>query len=134
MTLGSFMDLSTLEGITIAIDYDAALADIDQGMEGLPPLDRTVTDELRGVAKTCQIVRDGAVRSHIVFDAAQVVPLIAGDAVTDDDRKEVIGLIAHECDHVDINARHQAVVPDARLAAVIEPRDEACPAAAARAR
>lgn len=117
MELGSFMDLATLDGVTIAIDYDAALAGIDQGIEGLRKLDRTDTEELQGVAKTCQVLRDGSVRSHIVFNAAMLVPLIAGDAVTDEDREMAIGLIAHECAHVEVNARMDEVVPESRLGA-----------------
>lgn len=119
LTFGSFMDLSTLEGVTIAIDYDAALADIDQGMAGLGPLDRTNTEELQGVAKTCQVMRDGVAKSHLVFNAVMLVPLIADEASSDDDRKSAIGIIAHECAHVQINAMMEERVPDARLGAKI---------------
>ena len=118
-TIGSFIDLSTLDGVTIAIDYDAALAEIDRGMTGLKPLDRTNTEELQGVAKTCQVMRDGAAKSHLVFNAQMLVALIAGEAAGDDDRKSAIGIIAHECGHVQVNAQLEALVPDARLGAVI---------------
>lgn len=117
--IGSFMDLANLAGVTVAINYDSALADIDQGMDGLRPLDRTDTPELQGVAKTCQVVRGGAVKSHIVFNASMLVPLIAGDACTADDRLGALGIIAHECGHVEINAKMEALVPDARLGARI---------------
>ena len=120
MTLGSFMDLSTLDGVTIAIDYDAALSDIDQGMVGLRPLDRTDTEQMQGVAKSCQVLREGVVKSHLAFNAEMLVPLIAGEAVTQEDRQSAIGIIAHECGHVEINARMEALVPDARLGAKIE--------------
>lgn len=119
MTLGSFMDLSTLDGVTIGIDYDAALASIDQGMEGLRPLDRTDTEEMQGVAKTCQVMRDGVVKSHLAFNAEMLVPLIAEDQTTPEARQSAIGIIAHECGHVDVNARMEALVPDARLGAKI---------------
>lgn len=117
MELGSFMDLATLDGVTIAIDYDAALAGIDQGMEGLRRLDRTDTEELQGFAKTCQVLRDGSVKSHIIFNAAMLVPLIAGDAATAEDREMAIGFIAHECAHVEVDARMAEVVPESRLGA-----------------
>ena len=120
MTLGSFMDLSTLAGVTIGVDYDAALASIDQGMEGLRPLDRTNTEEMQGVAKTCQVIRDGEVKSHLAFNAAMIVSLIAEDDATLEDRQTAIGIIAHECAHVEVNARMQALVPDARLGVHIE--------------
>jgi len=119
MELGSFMDLSTLDGVTIGADYDAALASIEQGMDGLRPLDRTNTEEMQGVAKTCQVLREGKVKSHLAFNAAMIVSLIAEDKVTPEDRQSAIGIIAHECGHVEINARMEALVPDARLGAQI---------------
>lgn len=120
MTFGSFMDLSTLDGVTVAIDYDAALAGLDQGMDGLRPLDRSNTEEMQGVAKTCQVVRNGVVKSHLMFNAEVLVPLIAGDQVTLEDRQSAIGIVAHECGHVEVNARMEALVPDARLGTKIE--------------
>lgn len=120
MTLGSFMDLSTLAGVTIGVDYDAALASIDQGMEGLRPLDRTNTEEMQGVAKTCQVVRNGEVKSHLAFNAAMIVSLIAEDETTPEACQSAIGIIAHECAHVEVNARMEALVPDARLGAHID--------------
>lgn len=120
-TLGSFMDLSMLEGVTIGVDYDAALASIDQGVDGLRPIERTNTEEMQGVAKTCQVVRNGKIKSHLVFNAAMLVPLLAEEqTTTPEDRQTAIGIIFHECGHVEINARLEAVVPDARLGAKIE--------------
>lgn len=119
LTIGSFVDLSTLDGVTIAVDFDAALAGIDQGMEGLRPLDRTNTEEMQGVAKTCQVVRDGKVKSHLVFNASMLVPLIAPDKTELEDRQTALGIIAHECGHVQVNAHMEERVPDARLGAKI---------------
>ena len=125
VTLGSFMDLSTLDGVTVAVDFDAALAGIDQGIAGLRPLSRTDTEEMQGVAKTCQIVRDGEVRSHLVFNAAMLVPLIAEAETTAEDRQTAVGIIAHECGHVQVNAQVEQHVPDARLGAIIEDYERA---------
>lgn len=122
---GSFIDLTTIDGITVGFNYDDALASVDQGMAGLPPLDRTNTDELTGVAKACRVVRDGVVKTHLVFGAEQLVPLIAGDALTPADREFSIGLIAHECGHVEVNAMNEQFVPDARLGATIAEYDRA---------
>lgn len=115
LTIGSFVDLSTLDGVTIAVDFDAALAGIDRGMEGLRPLDRTNTEEMQGVAKTCQVVRDGKVKSHLVFNASMLVPLIAPDETELEDRQTALRVIAHECGHVQVNAQMEERVPDARL-------------------
>src|SRR3546814_14046508 len=93
--MGSFFDLSLLEGVTVAVDYDAALASIDQGMDGLRPFDRTNTEELQGVAKTCQVRRDGVTKSHNVLNAAMLVPFIAVAQTSQEDRQEEIGLLSH---------------------------------------
>ncbi|MGV9008068.1 hypothetical protein [Brevundimonas sp.] len=119
-TLGSFIDLAILDGVTIGIDYDAALASVDQGVEGLSALDRTNTEELQGVAKTCPVLRDGVVKSHLVFNAVMLVPLIAEDGqVSHEDVQSSVGIIAHECAHVEIGALMMAKVPEARFGAQI---------------
>src|SRR3546814_650646 len=89
-------------------------------MDGLRPFDRTNTEELQGVAKTCQVRRYGVTKSHIVFNAAMLVPLIAVEQTSQAERQEAMGLIAHECGHVEINKHLEAAVPDARLGANIE--------------
>ena len=38
--IGSFIDLSRLDGVMVAIDYDGALAALDRGMNGLTRLIR----------------------------------------------------------------------------------------------
>lgn len=120
MTAGAFFDLSTLEGVTVGVDYDDVLASIDQGMEGLKPLSRTDNAEVQGAAKTCQVLRDGKVLSHIALNAGPVYALIEGEDAKPDDLRLAVGIIAHECGHVEINARMEALVPDARLGAKID--------------
>jgi len=115
---GSFMDLSTLDGITVAIDYDEALAELDRGVDGLRPLSRSNT-EMQGVAMSPAVMRDGEVRTHLVFDAAMLVPFVHADA-TADEKAESVAIIAHECAHVGITARKEAAVPNARLGTRIE--------------
>src|SRR3546814_7105288 len=83
-------------------------------MDGLRPFDRTNTEELQGVAKTCQVRRDGVTKSHIVFNAAMLVPLIAVEQTSQATRQEAMGLIAHECGHIEINKHLEVAVLDAR--------------------
>lgn len=90
--VGSFIDLTKLDGVTIACDYDEALTELDRGIDGLRPLTRSNTEEMQGVAMTPAVMRDGIVKSHLVFNAAYVVPLIADEA-TEDDRLLTYGLI-----------------------------------------
>jgi hypothetical protein len=115
---GSFIDLSTLDGITVAIDYDAALAELDRGLDGLRPLSRSNT-EMQGVAMSPAVMRDGEVRTHLVFDAAMLVPFVHADA-TAEEKAESVAIIAHECAHVGITARKEAAISDARLGTRIE--------------
>ena len=67
-TLGCYMDLSRLDGVTVGIDYDAALASIDRGMPGLRPLTRSDTAEMQGVAMSPGVLRGDEVRTHLVFN------------------------------------------------------------------
>ncbi len=69
------MDLCRLDGVTVAIDYDAALAGLDRGMEGLRRLTRSNTEEMQGVAMSPAVMRDGNERTHLVFNAEMLVPL-----------------------------------------------------------
>lgn len=120
-TVGSIMNLSRLDGVTVAIDYDAALAGLDRGMGGLQPLSRSNTEEMQGVAMSPAVMRDGEVRTHLVFNAEMLVPLIAGDDEVDaDDRATSIGIIAHECAHVQITMEKELAIPEARLGTRIE--------------
>lgn len=117
--MGSFMDLATLDGITVAVDYDAALAGLDRGMDDLRPLSRSDSAEIQGVAMSPAVMRDGEVKTHLVFDAAMLVQLINPDA-TADDRAESVGIISHECAHVEITARKEEAIPEARFDTRIE--------------
>jgi len=117
--LGRLIDLSALDGVTIATDYDAALAGLDRGLDGLRPLSRSNSEEMQGVAMSPAVIRDGQVKTHLIFDAAAIAAL----AVEDAPEKQVqlaIGIIAHECAHVQITAQKEAAIPDARFGARIE--------------
>lgn len=117
--VGSYIDVSKLDGVTIACDYDQALAELDRGLEGLRPLTRSDTEEMQGVAMSPAVMRDGEVKTHLVFDAAYMVPLILDEA-TDEDRAMTYGMIAHECAHVEVTAEKERNVPEARFGTPIE--------------
>lgn len=121
VTLGSYMDLSRLDGVTIGIDYDAALASVDRGMPSLRPLARSDTAEMQGVAMSPAVLRGDEVRTHLVFNAEHLVPLIwNGEGVTDDDWAFSLGIIAHECAHVQVTADKERAIPECRLGTEIE--------------
>lgn len=118
-TLGRLIDLSTLDGVTIAIDYDAALAELDRGVDGLRPLSRSDSPEMQGVAMSTPVMRNGQVKSHIILNAAVVAALAVEDAPKDEIH-QAIGIIAHECAHVQITAQKEFAIPDARFGTRIE--------------
>lgn len=122
--IGSFIDLSTLDGVTIAIDYDAALNDLDRGLIGLRPLSRSNSDAMQGVAMSPAVMREGRVLTHLVFDAAPLVSLIV-EEVEPNDRALAIGIIAHECAHVEITAQKERSIPKARFGTAIEGYEKA---------
>lgn len=97
-TISCYLDLERLDGITVAYDYDAALAELDRGCETSEPLQRTASDEMLGVGMAPAVLRDGVVKGHVVFHAPFVLPL-------EDDKNEHFGealyLVAHECAHVE---------------------------------
>lgn len=117
--VGSFINLDRLDGVTIACDYDQALAQLDRGIDGLRPLIRSNTEEMQGVAMSPAVMRDGEVRTHLVFNAAYVATLVLDDA-TEDDRILAYGVISHECAHVEITAAKERAIPDARFGTPIE--------------
>ena len=119
--LGRTIDLSRLDGVTIGVDYDAALTSIDRGMPNMRPLSRSDTEEMQGIAMSPAVLRDGEVRTHLVFSAEHLVPLIwQGEEVTDEDRRHTLGVIAHECAHVQVTAEKEIAIPECRLGTRIE--------------
>jgi hypothetical protein len=112
--VGAFIDLTKLDGVTIAKNYDEALTELDRGVDCLRPLTRSNTEEMQGIAMTPAVIREGVVKSHIVFNAAHVVPLIS-DETTTADRLHIYGLICHECAHVEITAAKEEAIPEARF-------------------
>lgn len=117
--VGSYIDIGSLDGVTIACEYDQALAELDRGLEGLRPLSRSDTQEMQGVAMSPAVMRDGEVKTHLVLDAAYMVSLISDEA-TDEDRAVTYGVIAHECAHVEVTAEKERFVPEARFGTPIE--------------
>src|SRR5665213_1643615 len=98
-SISQYMSLERLDGITVAYDYDEALAQLERGFRPSRPLARTSTDEITGVAMAPAVIRAGVVKAHLVFHAPYVLGL---EAETDsDDFKRALYTVAHECAHVD---------------------------------
>jgi hypothetical protein len=94
--LGRYMDLERLDGITIAADYAAALSQLDRGFKAQTPLAPTEVHGT-GVAMTPMVIRDGIVKSHIVFDLAILRQIVDFQG---EHWQLVFQIVAHECAHV----------------------------------
>lgn len=95
--MGRTMDLSGVDGVTVSASYHQALAELDRGKEGLRTL--TATDEeggAIGVAMAPAVLRDGQVKTHLVFN----VHVILGLQDPEGDMFQLcVHTVAHECAH-----------------------------------
>ena len=99
------IDLSTLDGVTIAADHARAVAGVDRGAEGLRQIGVSTAeiDGAIGVAKSIAVLRDGQVRTHIVFNVKVLAGLISPDPA-DLSFRQALQTVAHECGHVEVTA------------------------------
>jgi len=96
--ISRYIDVSRLDGISVAFDYNAALAQLDRGYQSSRPLSRTSDDLNIGVAMTPAVLRAGVVKAHIVLCAPLVLPL---EWPSDDHYEYAFYIVAHECGHVE---------------------------------
>jgi hypothetical protein len=75
--LAGDLPLQGLDGITIAADYDAALANLDRGDANLPPVTSGALGYGLGVAKPVSVMRDGRRKEHLVVAAGLAETWIA---------------------------------------------------------
>jgi hypothetical protein len=57
--ISRYINLERLDGVTVAFDYDEALAELDRGFTPGRPLTRTSDDLILGVAMAPAVLRDG---------------------------------------------------------------------------
>lgn len=96
--LSRYIRLSRLDGVTVAFDYDRALADLDRGYERTRVLTRINDDAVIGVAMAPAVLRGGSVKAHLVFHAPYILPLLDSNT---NEAAQALYLIAHECAHVE---------------------------------
>ncbi|MDR4485707.1 MAG: hypothetical protein R3B95_21365 [Nitrospirales bacterium] len=100
--LSRYWPLNNLIGLTIAYDYAAALAAVDQGFgENAPPPQATNDEELgRGSAMALSVLHGGIWKTHVVF-GPHLVGLLSSDEEGEKDRgyKLVAHELAHAADH-----------------------------------
>ncbi len=104
-------DLSHLDGVTVAYDYAHALRDLNRGYETLHELTPSEGHAI-GIAMTPSVLRDGALKSHIVLNAHYVAAIHDNGH---EDFRHALHIIAHECAHVEITAKFDAAFPGVLL-------------------
>lgn len=110
--LSRHLNLSTLDGVTVAIDYDQALSDLDRGYETTHRLTATKSHVV-GIAMTPSVIREGNLKSHIVLNAAFMVPLL--DELDLEAHNQAVHILAHECAHVDVTQAYDRRFPNVLL-------------------
>ena len=108
---GKWIDLRTLDGVTIAEDYSQALKQLDRGYQTNHVLTPT-KDIATGVAMSPRVLRGDQVKTHIVLDAAVFKPLAD---MSDPDFSKAFNGLAHECAHVQATARFDSAFPGVLL-------------------
>lgn len=109
--ISRYIDLTRLDGVTVAYDYEQALAELDRGVPGLKTLTRTEHYGV-GVAMTPAVVRDGIVKAHIVLAGDIIRPL---EDETHEFWKDCLYTLAHECAHVEVDKAFDECFPGVTL-------------------
>ncbi|MGP0172656.1 hypothetical protein ACSVIJ_12315 [Pseudomonas sp. NCHU5208] len=110
--IGRYYDLSALDGITVAIDYNQALYDLDRGYETNFRLTAT-NSHVVGVAMTPSVIREAQLRSHIVLNAVFMTPLLNADDL--EPHAQALHILAHECAHVEVTHVYDRCFPNVLL-------------------
>lgn len=97
MEVGRDMPLSGLDGVTFAIDYGAAVEQLDRGDVSLGADRSQSRDYGRAVAKCVRVNREGQYKEHIVFDAIIAYELLQEQS---EGHSDAIHLIVNMLSHV----------------------------------
>lgn len=109
--ISRMIDISSLDGVTIAYDYEQALLDLDRGYETAHKLTPSSGDAV-GVAMTPAVIRDGMIKSHIVLHAGLAEKLGNPEQ---EEFKIALHALAHECAHVEVTNRFDRAFPQTLL-------------------
>lgn len=104
------IDLTNLDGVTVAFDYDDALAQLDRGYETAHTLTAT-KDAAIGVAMAPTVIRAGMVKTHLVLNAIYALSILEEPGEETEYWGQSLHLIAHECAHVEVTAAFDRCFP-----------------------
>lgn len=99
------IDMRTIDGVTIGVDYTQALAELDRGRAELRPLTHSTAeaDGVIGAAMAPSVLRDGEVKTHLIFHVGLVAGLGAED-LESEEWQFALHAVAHESAHVEVTA------------------------------
>jgi len=109
--ISRYINLSNLDGVTVAYDYHQALSELDRGYETSYQLQAS-TEYVVGVAMTPSVLRDGQLKSHIVLNAPYVMPLADFEH---EHYAYAVHILAHECAHVRVTQAFDQAFPGTLL-------------------
>ncbi|TDE32991.1 hypothetical protein [Antarcticimicrobium sediminis] len=104
------IDLTNLDGVTVAFDYDEALAELDRGYETTYKLSATKGVAI-GVAMAPTVIRDGVIKTHLVLNANYALSILEEPGEETEDFGQSLHLVAHECAHVEVTAAFDRSFP-----------------------
>jgi FKBP-type peptidyl-prolyl cis-trans isomerase 2 len=103
------MDVSGLDGVTIAVDYNQALLNLDRGYKTNFKLEPSQNYGV-GIAMSPRVIRNGQLMTHVVFNAGALLGLL------EQGQKDVfINTVIHECAHVELNHLYEKAFPGKML-------------------
>ena len=93
---GVFLNLEGPEAVTIADDYAGAISKVERGMENAPAISATEDGFGNGLAMSIPVLRNGGLKTHIVFHSNLARALVCSD---NDARGIAIHTLAREARH-----------------------------------
>ncbi|NSY39307.1 hypothetical protein [Leisingera sp. ANG59] len=104
------IDLTNLDGVTVAFDYDEALLELDRGYETTYELTATRGVAI-GVAMAPTVIRDGVIKTHLVLNANYALSILEEPGKETEYFWQSLHLVAHECAHVEVTASFDKSFP-----------------------
>lgn len=108
--ISQYIDLTDLDGVTVAFDYDEALAELDRGYETTYKLTATKNVAI-GVAMAPSVIRDGAIKTHLVLNANYALSILEEPGEETEFFRQSFHLVAHECAHVEVTSAFDTSFP-----------------------
>ena len=104
------IDITNLDGVTVAFDNDEALAELDRGYETTYTLTATKGAAI-GVAMAPTVIRNGMIKTHLVLNANYALSILEEPGEETEYFLQSLHLVAHECAHVEVTAAFDSSFP-----------------------